>query len=299
MPPSFSERRSDMPAIAIEAVSGVHPYGSPDELHALLLAGARPYAERGDGECPPEAFAQVKALGPSLRRTPRLARLALASLLQLPHFREGRPADAERCALVVATAFGSVKSTFDFMDSLLADGPDMASPTAFSHSVTNMTAAMLGQHLGLSGPALTATDAGSGAFRAALVAAAGMLANGGVDRVFLCAVEERHAPMDAVIAAAAADTPSPEGAIAFALSAPSGGEGPRFLVPPFGESSLGGIPRIPPAMDVYGPGTLALAWNCALTALSMRKEPSAQALCLAAADADERDGVLLVAGADS
>lgn len=288
-----------MPFLRVEAVAGIHPYGSVEDLHALLQAGARPYSERGVCECPPAAFVKVKAIGTSMRRTPRLARLALACLLELPHFHTGTAVDGERCALVVSTAFASVRSTFDFMDSLLADGPDMASPTAFSHSVTNMTAAMLGQHLRLTGPALTVTDAEGGSFRPALLAAAGMLMSGAVDRVFLCSAEERHAPMDAVVACSGASPSSLEGAVAFVLSLPTGEPCPHILVPAFGETHTTEVRRIPPATDVYGPGALAQAWNCALAALSMRKGLSGSARCVGSPDAGENGDVMVIAGAEA
>lgn len=235
-----------MPSLKIEAVAGLHPYGTLEELSALHAGGQKPYRERGMEDCPPAAFAELKKLGPALRRTPRPARLALAAALTLPH--------PENCALVVATAFGSATSTFDFMDSLLADGADMASPTAFSHSVTNMTAAMLGQHLRMTGPAMTITDAEGDPLTPALFTAAGILESGCAEKVLLCAVEENNALMRK-ISATTGMQPGMEGAVLFLLSRGGGGEG----------MPVHAIREAAPSVDVCGPGILAPAWNLALS----------------------------------
>jgi len=121
--------------------------------------------------------------GRNLRRVPRLARLALLAAGRLD------PEPGEKTALVLATAYASVATTFDFLNSILDDGPDLASPTAFSHSVTNMAAALLSQHLGLGGPALTLTQ---NRFGPALSAAALLLEAGLAESVLLGAIGEHE-----------------------------------------------------------------------------------------------------------
>lgn len=288
-----------MPALRIEAAAGLHPYGSLENLYAFHSGGQKPYLDRGMTECPPAAFANLKNLGPALRRTPRLARLALAAALTLPYFRQADSAETKNCALVVATAFGSVTSTFDFMDSLLADGPDMASPTAFSHSVTNMTAAMLGQHLHVTGPAMTITDAEGDPFTPALLTAAGVLESGGVERVLLCAVEESHARMNGIAATYSNAQPSMEGAVLFVLSRGSDEACPHVVVPTSEEAPAPAISGTAPAVEVHGPGILALAWNIALSFLALQNEADTSIRCLTAHDADAHSGVLLTMGSMS
>lgn len=57
--------------------------------------------------------------------------------------------------IIIGTSFGCQKTAFDFMDSILADGPALASPLAFSHSVNNIAAAQIAIALNLQGPAFT------------------------------------------------------------------------------------------------------------------------------------------------
>ena len=54
--------------------------------------------------------------------------------------------------IVLATGYGPSRLTFDFLDSLLDFGPDMASPQAFAHSVYNIPAATVAVMMGVTGP---------------------------------------------------------------------------------------------------------------------------------------------------
>lgn len=257
-----------MESMKINAVSGIHPYGNIEELFGELRAGRKPFRERGRAECAPAAFDSLKPLGPALRRTPRLARLALAAALACPLFRERLAVDGQKCASIVATRFASARCTFEFLDSLLDDGPDLASPTSFSHAVTNMTVALLSQHLGLTGPALTVTDAGGGAFPSALIAASGALCGGRVDTVFLWAVEERNPVLDAIVEVAGDGGPFMEGAVLFALSRASDNAGPHVTLDVMeqGDKQTAGF------IDIHGGGPLAPAWDMALAFLSLRHD---------------------------
>jgi 3-oxoacyl-[acyl-carrier-protein] synthase II len=194
-----------------------------------------------------KALAVVPGLGPKLRRTPRLVRLALAALAPLAP----RPDDQSQ-ALVLATAYGSAAATFEFMDSLLADGADLASPTAFAHSVSNMAAALVSLQLGLTGPALTVTNF---SLAPALEAAAALLAAGGVETVFLGVAEEslpRLAEVEALVERAV--SAPVEGAVFFRLgSAGSHPEAARLIR---AEAPEAGI-------EETIPGPLASAWRLA------------------------------------
>lgn len=57
--------------------------------------------------------------------------------------------------LSVAADAGSLESTCKFMDTIISDGDELSSPTAFASSVHNSTALMLSMFLHLSGPCVT------------------------------------------------------------------------------------------------------------------------------------------------
>ena len=209
-----------------------------------------------------KALAAVPGLGPKLRRTPRLVRLALAALASLAP----RPDDQSQ-ALVLATAYGSAAATFEFMDSLLADGAELASPTAFAHSVPNMAAALISLQLGLTGPALTVTNF---SLAPALEAAAALLAAGGVETVFLGAVEELLPKLAEVEARAGQAVSAPvEGAVFFRLGSAGSHPGAARLVRA-GESEAG--------IEETVPGPLASAWRLAraFRRLKAGAEPGSQ-----------------------
>jgi 3-oxoacyl-[acyl-carrier-protein] synthase II len=176
-----------MTPISVLDVGLLSPVGGPAEL-------ARLYPETGGAA--PEALPtkisphMLPVSGPQFRRTPRLARLALAALAALAP----RPGDPSQ-ALVLATAHGSTAANFEFLDSVLRDGPNLASPTAFAHSVTNMPAALVGRHLNLVGPALTITNQ---TLTPAFEAAACLLAARLVETVLLGAAAEISTLMNEV-----------------------------------------------------------------------------------------------------
>lgn len=94
-----------------------------------------------------------------------------------------------RAGLVLATGYGPMRTTFDYLDSVLDDGEPGASPTAFSLSVQNMPAAVLCLNLGLAGPCATLCQAGD-PVPPALLTAQAWLAEGRTDAVFLVAADE-------------------------------------------------------------------------------------------------------------
>jgi len=57
--------------------------------------------------------------------------------------------------IVLATGYGPMRTSFEYLDSVLVNGEPCASPTAFSLSVQNMPAAILALNLGISGPCCT------------------------------------------------------------------------------------------------------------------------------------------------
>ena len=139
----------------------------------------------GAGEISPDFLKGLADFIPSsaLRRIPRLGRLALKAGLEVKSGESGTG-----CALIMGTALGSAVSTLSFLDSILNDGAAASSPTAFSHSVTNMAAAIVSQHLGISGPCLTITQPAP--LAAALELSFCLINNRRAEKVLLGFVEE-------------------------------------------------------------------------------------------------------------
>ena len=61
----------------------------------------------------------------------------------------------QKTAVVIATGYGATRTTFSFLDSILAGGDTCASPTMFSNSVHNSAAAHVSILLKANGPNLT------------------------------------------------------------------------------------------------------------------------------------------------
>ncbi|MDR1044410.1 MAG: beta-ketoacyl synthase chain length factor [Candidatus Adiutrix sp.] len=232
--------------LKLEALGGLSPAGTLEEVRA-----GRRWSELFNGDlaarlCDPSYFKELAALypGTQLRRAPRLARLALRAAAGLaPGL-----VPPEKRALVLVTAYASVGSTFEFLDSLLDDGPPLASPTAFSHSVTNMSAAILSQNLDIQGLTLTLTQ---NDFHQGLEAAGALLQGGLADTVLLGALGEIYGLMPEIEKLARPGGPPPlsDGAIFLSLSPGSPDQkGPpvEFNAPAYGDQ-----------------GPLAQAWRLA------------------------------------
>ncbi len=98
-------------------------------------------------------------------------------------------ADLSRIGVVVATGYGPLKTTFNFLDSYLDFGYSCSSPTHFSNSVHNAAAAHVSMQLKLTAPSLTVTLFEM-SVASALLSARQWLAEGRVDRVLFGAVDE-------------------------------------------------------------------------------------------------------------
>ena len=125
----------------------------------------------------------------ALRRMDHFTRMTL-----LAAFEAARDAGLDATALantgiVLATGYGPAALTFEFLDSMIDFGPDMASPQAFAHSVHNIPAATVAVSLKLTGPCTTIGQIDT-AVPAALLTAQAWLREGRVDRVLLGASDE-------------------------------------------------------------------------------------------------------------
>jgi len=103
---------------------------------------------------PVERFISKRAL----RRVDHYSRMAaLGSYLALED--AGRqPQEFKNLAVVVASGYGSTRTTFSFLDSVFSDGDACASPTLFSNSVHNAAAATISIFLKARGPNLTVSQ---------------------------------------------------------------------------------------------------------------------------------------------
>ena len=121
------------------------------------------------------------------RRQDPLVRAACAAVERLLAQGPALPGDT---AVVTATAYGAVESTFRFAQSIAGYGDAGASPTPFTTSVHNSCAGALGEFLHLHGPSTTVSQ-GCLSTIAALRWATLMLAAGRAPAVLLVA-GERH-----------------------------------------------------------------------------------------------------------
>lgn len=137
---------------------------------------------------------QEKISGIPLRRIPLLVRLALlASVEALDNADWNTPEILEHTALVVGSSYGCPQTSLDFMDSILDNGPQLSSPTAFSHAVNNVHTGLLSLHLGLRGPCMNVTQFDR-SFEGAVQTATALLHSHRVGRVLLGMVDDTSDP---------------------------------------------------------------------------------------------------------
>jgi 3-oxoacyl-[acyl-carrier-protein] synthase II len=98
-------------------------------------------------------------------------------------------ADRSRMGVVIASGYGALKTTFNFLDSYLDFGYSCSSPTHFSNSVHNAAAAHVSIQLKTTAPSLTVTQFEM-SVASALLSAQQWLAEGRVDQVLFGAVDE-------------------------------------------------------------------------------------------------------------
>ncbi len=125
----------------------------------------------------------------ALRRIDHFSRLTLLGAYLALEDAALPALDRARLGLIVATGYGATATTFAFLDSVLDDGDQLASPTHFSSSVHNAAAAHAAILLGITGPNLTVSQFEM-SVPSALLAAQGWLAEGRVDAVLFGGVDE-------------------------------------------------------------------------------------------------------------
>ena len=131
----------------------------------------------------------------ALRRVDHFTRMALLAAYSALEDAGLDSADLKHTGIVLATGYGPVKLTFDFLDSIIDFGPEMASPQAFAHSVHNIPAATIALLMTLRGPCFSICQLDT-AIAAATLTAQTWLAEKRVTRVLLGAVDERTALLE-------------------------------------------------------------------------------------------------------
>lgn len=125
----------------------------------------------------------------TLRRVDHYARMALLGASLALQDAGAEEIDRSRLGVVIATGYGALKTTFDFLDSYLDFGYACSSPTHFSNSVHNAAAAQISIQMHASAPSLTVTQFEL-SVASALLSAQQWLATGRVDQVLFGAVDE-------------------------------------------------------------------------------------------------------------
>ncbi len=166
----------------------------------LALAQNAQLALRGERRSTLASKADTTALAQyvptrNLRRVDHFTRMVLLAAYSALEDAGLTSADLGQTGIVLATGYGPARLTFDFLDSIIDFGPEMASPQAFAHSVHNIPAATIALMVGLRGPCFTICQLDT-AFAAAALTARTWMAENRVTRVLLGAVDEHTDLLD-------------------------------------------------------------------------------------------------------
>ena len=125
----------------------------------------------------------------ALRRIDHFSKMTLLSACLALKDAGQLDADRSRTGVVIATGYGAIKTTFDFLDSYLDFGYSCSSPTHFSNSVHNAAAAHVSMQFKATAPSLTVTQFEM-SVPSALLTAQLWLAEGRVDQVLFGTIDE-------------------------------------------------------------------------------------------------------------
>lgn len=185
-----------MTSMQINGLGLVGGFGcGSDDLQQALLQRSAPLSQvdlRGHqfpllkaDTAPLEVYLNKRAL----RRIDHFSRLALLGAFQAMADARLDAVDLNRLGVVIGSGYGALKTTFNFLDSVLEDGDTCASPTAFSNSVHNAAAAHISMQLKITGPSLTLSQFDQ-SLVSGLISAQQWLAENRVDAVLLGVVDE-------------------------------------------------------------------------------------------------------------
>lgn len=125
----------------------------------------------------------------SLRRIDHFSKLTLLGACLALQDADCLDIDRSRMGIVIATGYGTLQTSFKFLDSYLEDGCVCSSPTHFSNSVHNAAAAHVSMQMQATAPSLTVSQFEM-SVPSALLSARQWLAEGRVDQVLFGAVDE-------------------------------------------------------------------------------------------------------------
>ena len=179
--------------MAIQGIGLTAGFGSGIEALRSALQSGRAASVTGNGE--QSAFrADVSGLAEfipkrALRRIDHFSKMTLLGACLALKDADLLDADRSRTGVVIASGYGALKTTFNFLDSYLDFGYSCSSPTHFSNSVHNAAAAHVSIQLKTTAPSLTVTQFEM-SVPSALLSAQQWLAEGRVDQVLFGAVDE-------------------------------------------------------------------------------------------------------------
>jgi 3-oxoacyl-[acyl-carrier-protein] synthase II len=169
-----------------------------DKLVACLNSGSIPKIEFLDSDIPdnyyPSYMADTSCLTDfvprrELRRIDHFSQLALTGAFLTLKDAGIDKLDSKSTGLVICSGYGSSRTTFSFLDSIIDNGDACASPTLFSNSVHNSAAGHISILLGLAGPCLTVSQFEM-SVHSALISALIWLNEGRAEQILFCAVDE-------------------------------------------------------------------------------------------------------------
>lgn len=287
--------------MAVEGMGIVSTVGNaPQDLaqvaRHILQEGGKPIAVSKIDTGDLARYASSRAL----RRVDHFTRMALLAAYSALEDAGLDAAELKHTGIILATGYGPVKLTFDFLDSIIDFGPEMASPQAFAHSVHNIPAATIALMMSLRGPCFSFCQLDT-AVAAAALAAQTWLAEKRVTRVLLGAVDEYTALLETNTQRIAESLPAEssggrrrlapgEGAVFFCLHADPGMARHGFIdaMPPAdsfldapvffsGSASPEQRNAFPQAHDLsplYGNMPIGMAFDAAVALLAVREQLS-------------------------
>ena len=259
--------------VAVLGMGVVHSFGGIPEL-LRSASGEIPGHQKNIHPINTEELTDILPMR-ACRRVPYVARVALMAASRALAAAKLHPAQVD-LGIACGTAFSSIQTGLDFMDSILDNSPRLSSPTAFSYSVSNMAAGMLSMLLGVRGPTLTVTQF-SLSFAGALTSASAMIADERSEYVLVGAFEEHDTRFDHTMAyAGSPQYPEAEGAVFFVLGKQKAGY-PTIRVA--WNPAPGTVPPLTtakPVVNIFGNTSLGHAMETCLL-LQKHSQPSAGA----------------------
>ena len=140
------------------------------------------------GEACPDDFAPFLQVR-SLRRADNISKNVLLCSFKALDQAGLNGAEHKDTGISLAMGAGALTSTVKFMDSIIEDGDELSSPTAFASSVHNFAALVLSVFLKIKGPCVI-TGQFDSSFAAALLTAQQFIAKGMCGKVLLAVTED-------------------------------------------------------------------------------------------------------------